>query len=163
MYEKRCAVIVADERANMNTLISPDPNRGTSEQIGTPAATRRHSTDIAPKESFSLPPVSKLTMEDFLIKPIQRICRYPLILGQLQGDKESLPASPTSTGASHWASGNSLEVTVEAQALEAMKHVAAKVDDARKKTDRIIKTRLISERIPEQVCSFLMRSLGPRD
>ncbi|PVF99988.1 hypothetical protein CPB86DRAFT_702154 [Serendipita vermifera] len=151
MYEKRCAVIVADERANVNTLITPDPNsREASEQSGTPAATRRHSTDIAPKESISLPHVSKLTMQDFLIKPIQRICRYPLILTQLQQGEKSLPSSPTSTGASHWHSGTSLEMAAEAQALEAMRQVAAKVDDARRRTDIAIKTRLISERVPEQ-------------
>jgi hypothetical protein len=155
MYEKRCAVIVADERANADAVKSPDIY-DTTPTIGaaSPSTTsRRHSTDVSPNLAIDLPRTSKLTMRDILIMPIQRICRYPLMLRQLQlnGSLSSPPASPT-LNAFAIASTSTLGTSLEAQALDAMKQVAAKVDEARRRTDVAIKSRLIVERISDQVC-----------
>lgn len=129
MFERRCAVVAADE-------LSDERVKGTA-----PVHVRRHSTDD-PKAARDLPRISKLTMRDFLIKPVQRICRYPLILQQLQSD--NVPSSPTS-------SSRIYGENITSQALEAMKIVAAKVDEARRKTDIATKTRLIVERVSEEV------------
>jgi RhoGEF domain len=155
MYEKRCAVIVADERANADAVKSPEVYDMTPTMGGTspPTTSRRHSTDVSPNLTVDLPRTSKLTMRDFLIMPIQRICRYPLMLRQLQlnGGLASPPASPT-LNTSAIASTSTLGINMEAQALDAMKQVAAKVDEARRRTDVAIKSRLIVERISDQVC-----------
>ena len=154
MYEKRCAVIVVDERANANVIKSPEVSTPTNvDSMSSPTMSRRHSTDIAPSMSSSLPKTSKLSMKDFLIMPIQRICRYPLMFRQLQtyAGQQSPPASPTL----RLSPGASSEPSLEARALDAMKQVAAKVDEARRKTDATVKSRLIVERIPDQVFLFV--------
>lgn len=119
MYEKRCAVIAA----------------GTVEE--TPAShTRRHSADILSDYAAvqGNPTVSRLTLCDFLIKPIQRICRYPMLLAQLMDDPEEM------------------QNDVISRALRAMKDVAALVDEARRQKDIATKSKLIIERTdPSQV------------
>lgn len=121
MYEKRCAVIVA----------------GAVEE--TPAShTRRHSADILSAIQGN-PAVSRLTLCDFLIKPVQRICRYPLLLAQLLDDPE-----------------DELQKDTVSRALKAMKDVAALVDEARRQKDIATKSKLIIERTDTtQVCHYL--------
>jgi len=118
MYEKRCAVIVA----------------GTVDE--TPVShTRRHSADILTAIQGN-PTLSRLTLCDFLIKPVQRICRYPMLLGQLLDDPE-----------------DAMQKDVVSRALKAMKDVAALVDEARRQKDIATKSKLIIERTDTaQVC-----------
>ncbi|KAG8799369.1 hypothetical protein FRC17_007150, partial [Serendipita sp. 399] len=156
MYEKRCAVIVADECANGDKIKSPElapPRRPAS-----PLSSRRHSTDVAPTASI-LPKTSKFTMSDFLIKPIQRICRYPLMLAQLL-----VPGSspvPVAVVSSPFSSVGAMPTQgFEVQALDVMKQVAAKVDEARKKADVAVKSKLLSERVSDPPLPHLI-SLGP--
>lgn len=102
----------------------------------TPAShTRRHSADILGATQGN-PTVSRLTLCDFLIKPVQRICRYPMLLAQLLDDPE-----------------DELQMNVVSRALKSMKDVAALVDEARRQKDIATKSKLIIERTDTaQVC-----------
>lgn len=124
MYEKRCAVLVAG--SVQDTPASP---------------IRRHSADILDDYAAvqGNPAASRLTLRDFLIKPVQRICRYPMLLAQLLDDPED-------------------EVLNDAvsRALKAMKDVASLVDEARRQKDIATKSKLIIERTdPSPVCHYL--------
>ncbi|KAH9815083.1 hypothetical protein DFH28DRAFT_893210 [Melampsora americana] len=84
----------------------------------------------------SVPNHSRLRLQDFAIKPIQRIMRYPLLLTSLlkymDGDV------------------NSSEMRARDkvyQALEAMKEVATGVDDAKSAREIELKTELIASRM----------------
>lgn len=126
MYEKRCALVVSDERALENS------------KSGKPPFSRRHSSD-APKTHSRL---SRLTMRDFLITPIQRICRYPLLLHQLEAELGHSAANSLP---------HDLEGDIVTKSVNSMKQVAAKVDEARRRTEIATKSRLIVERVSEQV------------
>ncbi|KAG1759832.1 hypothetical protein EDD22DRAFT_782023 [Suillus occidentalis] len=82
---------------------------------------------------------SKLTFMDYLIKPVQRICRYPLLLDQLQDRPRSVDD----------AQGGSLDVknNLVQSALDVMRAVAGSVDEARRQQDLAIKSSLIASRI----------------
>lgn len=162
MYEKRCAVIVADQQASAEAVKSPETPQTPSPIVRSPSSPifsvhqRRHSTDVTPKVAPALPRTSRLAMTDFLIKPIQRICKYPLILSQLltqYEDEVGMSSSRSLRNSENTSLPQGGVNNVEIEALEAMRQVAAKVDEARRKTDIAIKSRLVVERVPEQVCS----------
>jgi RhoGEF domain len=75
-----------------------------------------------------------LEFRDLLIKPIQRVCRYPLLLEQLRSPPELA------------SSENSAQQNTFEQALMAIKQVAKDVDDARERQDAIVKNRHILDR-----------------
>jgi uncharacterized membrane protein YgdD (TMEM256/DUF423 family) len=77
----------------------------------------------------------RLAFIDYMIKPIQRICRYPLLLQQLKS-KGTIIASEKADA----------DVVVES-ATQAMRHVATSVDDARHRQDLAVQSSLISSRI----------------
>jgi hypothetical protein len=78
-------------------------------------------------------PTSKpLAFRDLLIKPIQRVCRYPLLLAQLR-----LPASINGSDASE-----RLE-----HAIAATRLVAKSVDEAQERREIAVKSSLIIERL----------------
>lgn len=81
----------------------------------------------------------RLTFLDYMIKPIQRICKYPLLLDQLRPGK-TLRAMP------HHAIRPHMHVVVES-AAQAMRHVASAVDEARHRQDVKMQSSLIISRI----------------
>lgn len=91
---------------------------------------------------------SKLVFMDHLIKPIQRICRYTLLLDQLQDHPRSVGSSRES-GSAYNADGGAhdVEVNVMQRALKAMKAVTSSVDEARRQQDLAVKSSLIASRI----------------
>lgn len=96
----------------------------------------------------SSPPRTKLRFEDFLIKPIQRICKYPLILEGLRGVRHAPNPSPAA-------------ILID-RAIDTMRAVASRVDEARRLKDAIYKTQLILDRLdsPPLVSPDFLESLG---
>ncbi|KAJ1033170.1 hypothetical protein NDA13_001168 [Ustilago tritici] len=89
---------------------------------------------------------SRLLFRDFLIKPIQRLCLYPLVLQTLQKHSS--------------ATGDSVEEL--ALAISLMREVADQVDEAGKRRESELRADLISSRIePQQGMTMgFLKSLG---
>ncbi|SPO21493.1 uncharacterized protein UTRI_00980_B [Ustilago trichophora] len=89
---------------------------------------------------------SRLLFRDFLIKPIQRLCLYPLVLQTLQKHSS--------------ATGDSVEEL--SLAISLMREVADQVDEAGKRRESELRADLISSRIePNQgVTLSFIKSLG---
>ncbi|WWC97605.1 hypothetical protein V866_004489 [Kwoniella sp. B9012] len=101
---------------------------------------------------------SRLHFKDYLITPIQRICRYPLLLGQLLD--AAGPTSPGS-GSEYYDEGFDVGVDLE-RALGAMRGVAEEADEARRLKDAEVKSATVLDRLeahPNLTPSFI-RSLG---
>ncbi|WVQ94144.1 hypothetical protein IAU59_001222 [Kwoniella sp. CBS 9459] len=114
--------------------------------------------------SFSpgIPHRSRLHFKDYLITPIQRICRYPLLLGQLL-DAAS-PSSPDDEeDATKSFEGEDYDVGVDIErALGAMRGVAEEADEARRLKDAEVKSATVLDRLephPNLTPTFI-RSLG---
>lgn len=115
---------------------------------------------------------TRLHFADFLIKPVQRICRYPLLFGNLLKNAQNTAlakgvSTPTLANGSLNLSGHSL--TSEAtegnqtdhhiqrikEVLEILKSVAADVDLAQKQRSLEIATVKLARRIEVQNVSFV--------
>ncbi|KAF9464392.1 hypothetical protein BDZ94DRAFT_1321048 [Collybia nuda] len=81
----------------------------------------------------------RLAFVDYMIKPVQRICKYPLVLDQLKPGKTVQTLLPL-----HLRSD--VDVIVDS-AAQAMRHVASSVDEARHRQDVAIQSALIISRI----------------
>jgi hypothetical protein len=107
---------------------------------------------------------SRLVFMDYLIKPVQRICKYPLLLDQL---KPGRSFRMTSQEGGSILSRESTNTVVET-ASQAMRHVASSVDEARRRQDILTKSSLIAARIsnpfaaqsPGSLSHIFLSSLG---
>ena len=94
---------------------------------------------------------SRLVFMDYLIKPIQRICKYPLLLDQLKTGKSFRRNSQedcSSLSLHNRDSTGAVEVNAVVEiASQAMRHVASSVDEARRRQDISTKSSLIASRI----------------
>lgn len=124
------------------------------------AIRRRHSTDSMrlfgnhAGATVGRSMLSRLRLIDFLIKPVQRICKYPLLLTQLQ--EATMAANLPSTADVDL-------VSMLGLALGTMKHVVGQVDEARKSRETVIRSNLVLSRVePHPVLSAsLLDTLGP--
>jgi hypothetical protein len=101
---------------------------------------------------------SRLRLRDFLIMPIQRVCRYPLFLASLLGSSAS--PSPSAERA-YYLEGYDVGVDVE-RALGAMRGVAEEADEARRQKETEIKSATILERmeVHPAITPAFLRGLG---
>lgn len=82
----------------------------------------------------------RIAFTDYMIKPVQRICKYPLLLDQL------LPSKAMRTLSQNADVRSDVDVIVES-AAQAMRHVATSVDEARRRQEIAIQSALIFNRI----------------
>lgn len=131
---------------------SPNPQALASDMSSfTASATSSPSLhDDAPPTFARQQTTGRLHFADYLIKPIQRLCLYPLVLNSLLKH----------TSADELATRHAIEA-----AAAAMKKVADSVDDASKQRQREIVSELISTRVePQQsITQTFLRSLGIPD
>ena len=129
-------------------------------------STGAFSFDATPRGKESASP--RLALMDYLIKPVQRICKYPLLLSQLVSPRfQAAKWTMTAPEILH----SDVNVIVES-ALQAMRHVASAVDEARRRQDISIQSSLIVSRIamvpplpyqtspPQTLTPAFMTSLG---
>ncbi|KAJ2931646.1 hypothetical protein H1R20_g5364, partial [Candolleomyces eurysporus] len=83
----------------------------------------------------------RLAFMDYLIMPIQRICKYPLLFDQVLSAKPLQALGPNDI-----VSSPHVDVIVKS-AAQAMRHVASSVNEARHRQDVAIQTSLICSRV----------------
>jgi hypothetical protein len=160
-YEQHCASLIINMagQAPGSRPESPRSRSEGEEQVpqGLPASKRRKRTnsltslDGAVSKVRSLANLKetsadgrkdkhhRLAFLDYMIKPIQRICKYPLLLDQLRPSK-------TLRAMSHHTVRPHVNVVVDS-AAQAMRHVAIAVDEARHRQDVAMQSSLIISRI----------------
>lgn len=92
-------------------------------------------------ESRRYKPMRRIAFMDYLIKPVQRICKYPMLLDQLRSGK-----AVQSLSLKHPEGTSDVDVVVES-AAQAMRHVATSVDEARHRQGVAIQSSLILSRL----------------
>ncbi|KAF9268139.1 Dbl homology domain-containing protein [Marasmius fiardii PR-910] len=147
-FEQRCGDAISEQRfghdhpppesTDMDLITSKKQRRmsiPTVDQTVRTLTGRTSTQSIAfPKDTQTDPKRPRLFFMDYLIKPVQRICKYPLLLDQLKTGR-----SPPTIGLAD------INVVVESAAL-AMRHVAGEVDEACRKQDVAARSLLIISR-----------------
>ncbi|KAG9017447.1 hypothetical protein FRB93_007562 [Tulasnella sp. JGI-2019a] len=143
-YERKCALSASLNLTTPSTMTTPPSSINPK--------THRHHTAEEPLTIVTAP---KLSCMDILIKPIQRICRYPLLLTQL---KDAVARN----GAGVKRRSDSDPEGLIDLALEIMKGVVSGVDEAKKTREAQVKTKLISARMDGHLILTqpLLASLG---
>ncbi|KZT60744.1 hypothetical protein CALCODRAFT_84019 [Calocera cornea HHB12733] len=104
------------------------------------------------------PPKKQLSLHDLLIEPVQRICRYPLLLAKL------LPPELRHSYGTNGMHGPHEEHGVKElrAAYSVMREIVSRVDEARERHERELRGERISVRVEgPQINESLMLSLGP--
>lgn len=91
----------------------------------------------------------RLKFLDYLIKPVQRICKYPLLLDQLRAKRKQLGAEP--------------ELGAIESACGAMRAVVAQVDRASERQTHQVRSALIISRLVPSSASSPTSSEGPEE
>lgn len=106
--------------------------RRTMSTVTPTSKTAVQSTKESDRAAAVEPRHPRLVFTDYLIKPVQRICKYPLLLQQLMPRSSFIEPG---------------EITVTIQdAIQVMRGVASSVDEARRKREAISKSSLIISR-----------------
>ncbi|KAK0191112.1 hypothetical protein F5146DRAFT_930470, partial [Armillaria mellea] len=154
-FEQRCSILIGDLVGTDSTASPIDSDPTSFAPVGTPLKKRRTSVSSlegvrtlvsrsgTTREQVQDPRRDKnrLIFLDYLIMPVQRICRYPLLLDQLKPGKVVRALSPPLP-----AGRSDVNVIVES-AAQAMRHVATKVDEARHRHSVALQSSLIVARI----------------
>ncbi|PWN94190.1 Dbl homology domain-containing protein [Acaromyces ingoldii] len=161
-FERMCGNIVrggvfTSPTGSMSSRPNSGPSSPNPQALASDVSSFTSSANSSPSLHDDAPPAfarqqttGRLHFADYLIKPIQRLCLYPLVLNSL------LKYTSTDELATRHA--------IEAAAV-AMKKVADSVDDASKQRQREIVSELISTRVePQQsITQTFLRSLGIPD
>jgi hypothetical protein len=132
-------------RHSLSTVTTLVGLRSTGDASAAPAAA---PTPVAATPPAALTP--RLLFLDYLIKPVQRICRYPLLLDALRASTPGAPADALlrrrpSTG-SFAVLGASVRAPAE-NAAQVLRGVVAAVDDARRIRDGLARSARIAARL----------------
>lgn len=125
---------VAEDRVRATSLTSLD-NTVRSLRLRYPSPTA--PVPESKRESCG----HRISFVDYLIKPVQRICKYPLLFDQILSSKALRSISPGDTS-----TRPHVDVIVKS-AAQAMRHVASSVDEARHRQDAAVQTSLITSRM----------------
>ncbi|KAJ3829236.1 hypothetical protein F5880DRAFT_1524479 [Lentinula raphanica] len=161
-FEQKCSALAFEMLNNLDDTPAPNTEHastGQSRRESTPSSddavryARSRSNSLVKDKDTSVPRNrSRLTFTDYLIKPIQRICKYPLILEQLKS------AKPSRAGSEGRITRVSERNVVVESAAQAMRHVASAVDEARRKQDVAVRSATVASRI---VYSHVIPSTSP--
>ncbi|GHJ88670.1 hypothetical protein NliqN6_5072 [Naganishia liquefaciens] len=145
-FEKRCRIVIAT-RSNI-----------TLQQV---LAEDNHNfrPELMPPPTVSSIP-SRLMLRDLLILPVQRICRYSLVLSTLVSTWA--PPSPAREGLFHLRSELDVGVDIE-RALDVMQESAARANIANQRSTVLARTATIARRLDYHpiVTRSLLANLGP--
>ncbi|PPQ77667.1 hypothetical protein CVT25_011102 [Psilocybe cyanescens] len=147
---KHASSVGSDSPTNQSQNLNVDDRKramSSSSLDGGVRPTRPRSGLLVTKDSVVFPSESRrekatprIAFTDYMIKPIQRICKYPLLLDQL------LPSKALRTLGRNIDAQSDVDVIVES-AAQAMRHVATCVDEARHRQEIAIQSALILSRI----------------
>lgn len=110
----------------------------------------------------------KLKFNDYIIKPIQRLCKYPLLLDAMLSSPPVRSPPPMSSSSSGCLVDRELSLpsgpdVVVASAAQAMRHVAALVDQSKHTYDQTVKATTILDRYTTTAPSLIsfLKTAGP--
>lgn len=129
-FEKRCRIVIAT-RSN------------TTLQQVLAEESRNFQPALMPPPTVSSVP-SRLMLRDLLILPVQRICRYPLVLSTLVST--SAPPSPAREGFFNFRSELDVGVDVE-RAMAVMQNSATRANVANQRSIVLARTATIARRL----------------
>ncbi|KAJ9123906.1 hypothetical protein QFC22_000696 [Naganishia vaughanmartiniae] len=142
-FEKRCRIVIAT-RSNtplQQVLAEDNPHFQPS--------------SMPPPTVSSVP--SRLMLRDLLILPVQRICRYPLVLSALMNT--AAPPSPSQEGV--FTSQSALDVGVDVErAMYVMQNSAARANVANRRSMVLARTAIIARRLEYHPSTVKVRYMG---
>lgn len=143
-FEKRCRIVIAT-RSNtplQQVLAEDNPHFQPS--------------SMPPPTVSSVP--SRLMLRDLLILPVQRICRYPLVLSALMNT--AAPPSPSGEGFFTYQSALDVGVDVE-RAISVMQNSASRANVANRRSMVLARTAIIARRLEYHPVSILSINMSP--
>lgn len=143
-FEKRCQIVsLSTTPVSLAALLADQDPQASS------APAEHHA-------SMALAQRARLQFRDLLIMPVQRVCRYPMLLASLLGTATTptTETTPEPFGESKWDVGVDVE-----RALGAMRSVAEDADEAQKKKVMEARSALIVQRLEWHAVRFVNRAI----
>lgn len=128
-FEKRCRIVIATRSNTTLQQVLAEDNQNFQPAL------------MPPPTVSSIP--SRLMLRDLLILPVQRICRYPLVLSTLVST--SVPPSPAREGFFTFRSELDVGVDVE-RAMVVMQNSATRANVANQRSTVLARTATIARR-----------------
>lgn len=129
------SMLIAQKRKRTQSLSSLSSLETRARQADVSMIPKDHETPVS-----SGNPAPRLFFRDYLIKPIQRICRYPLLLDQLRRSSADFDDESTRVLGEKWE-------RLSDDVCRSMRQVASAVDEAKRSQDMLSRSALIASRI----------------